>query len=114
MELTQIFLNFLNYIRNILPEINITLPHRLSPGVSQTCWDLTIGFYGKHLTFKNVINTTKLFVDLLKMVLDTLMNYLYLHHIDKCGSLAVEMYDFLYHSFCGQRTTFLMLKNIFV
>ena len=51
LKLTQIFLNFLYDIRNILPEINITSPSSFPPGVSQTCWDLTIGLYGKHLTF---------------------------------------------------------------
>ena len=51
LKLTQIFLNFLYDIRNISPEINITLPCNFPPGVSQTCWDLTVGFYGKHLTF---------------------------------------------------------------
>ena len=45
------FLNFLYDIRNISPEIGITLPCSFPPRVSQTCWDLTIGFYGKHLTF---------------------------------------------------------------
>ena len=48
---SQIFLNFLHDLRGILPEINKTLPCNFSPGVSQTWWNLTIGFYGKQLTF---------------------------------------------------------------
>ena len=51
LKLTQIFLNFLYDIRNISPEINITLPCSFPSRVSQTCWDLTIGFYGKDITF---------------------------------------------------------------
>ena len=46
---SQIFLNFLYNLRGMLPEIdkNCSFP----PGVSQTWWNLTIGFYGKHVTF---------------------------------------------------------------
>ena len=51
---SNIFLNFLYDIRNISPEMNIISPCSFPPGVSQTCWDLTIGFYGKHLiSFSN-------------------------------------------------------------
>ena len=48
---SQFFLNFLYHIRGILPEININLPCSFPLGMSQTWWNLTIGFYGKHLTF---------------------------------------------------------------
>ena len=48
---SQFFLNFLYNIRGILQEININSPCSLPPGVSQTWWNLTIGLYGKHLTF---------------------------------------------------------------
>ena len=47
----QIFLIFLHDLRGIIPEINKYLPCSFPPGVSQTWWNLTIGFYGKHLTF---------------------------------------------------------------
>ena len=46
---SQIFLNFLHDLRGILPEIDKNLPCSFPPGVSQTWWNLTIGFYGKHL-----------------------------------------------------------------
>ena len=45
------FLNFLYDIRGILPEININSPCSFPTGDPQTWWDLTIGFYGRHLTF---------------------------------------------------------------
>ena len=48
---SHFFLNFLYDIRDILPEININSPCSFPPAVSQTWWNLTIGFYGKHLTF---------------------------------------------------------------
>ena len=41
---SQIFLNSLHDLRGILPEINKTLPCSFPPGVSQTWWNLTIGF----------------------------------------------------------------------
>ena len=41
---------------------------------------------------KTLINTTTLFVDLLKNLIDML--YLYLHNVAKGGAFAVEMYDF--------------------
>ena len=86
LKMTQIFLNFLYDIRNILPEINITFPCSFPPAVSQTGWDLTIGFYGKYLTFISnllLIDTSKLFDELLKNLIDMLMTYLYLHHVTK-------------------------------
>ena len=49
-NLLKLTLNFLYVVRNITPEVNVTSPCSLPPGVSQTCWDLTIGFYGKHLS----------------------------------------------------------------
>ena len=48
---SQICLSFLHDLRGILPEINKNLLCSFPPGVSQTWWNLTIGFYGKHLTF---------------------------------------------------------------
>ena len=51
--------------------------------MSQTCWELTIGFYGKHLISNLLINTRKLFVDLLKNLIDMLIKYLYLNHVEK-------------------------------
>ena len=48
---SQIFLNFCHDLRGILPEIDKNLPCSFPPGVSQTWWNLTISFYGKHLTF---------------------------------------------------------------
>ena len=48
---SQIFLNFLHDLRGILPEIDKDLPCSFPPGMSQTWWNLTIGFDGKHLTF---------------------------------------------------------------
>ena len=52
LKLTLNFLfNYLYDIRGILPEININSLRSFPPGVSQTWWYLTIGFYGKHLTF---------------------------------------------------------------
>ena len=47
----QIFLNFLHDLRGILPEIDKDLLCSFPTGVSQTWWNFTIGFYGKHLTF---------------------------------------------------------------
>ena len=48
---SQIFLNFVHDLRGILPEIDNKFPYSFPLGVSQTWWNLTIGFYGKHLTF---------------------------------------------------------------
>ena len=48
---SQIFLNFLHDLRGILPEINKNLQFSFPPGGSQTWWNLTIGFCGRHLTF---------------------------------------------------------------
>ena len=48
---SQIFLNFLHDLRGILPEIDTNLLCSFPPGVSQTWLNLTIGIYGKHLTF---------------------------------------------------------------
>ena len=53
LKLTQILLNVLYDIRDILPEMNINSLYTFPPAVSQTWWNLTIGFYGKHLTFLN-------------------------------------------------------------
>ena len=53
LKLTQNLLNVLYDIRDILPEMNINSLYTFFPGVSHTWWNLTIGFYGKHLTFLN-------------------------------------------------------------
>ena len=82
-------------LRGILPEIDTNLPCSFPPGVSQTWWNLTIGFYGIHLTF----HTTKLNVDLLKNLIDMFMEYVCVHHVVKGRGFAVEMYNFLYHSY---------------
>ena len=50
---SRILLNFLHDLTGILPEIDNSLPRSFPPGVSQTWWNLTIGFYGKQLTFLN-------------------------------------------------------------
>ena len=47
------FLNSLHDIRGMLPEIDINLPCSFLPGVSQTWWNLTIGFYKNHLNFRS-------------------------------------------------------------
>ena len=72
------FLNFLHDLRGILPEIDKNLPCSFPPGVSQTWWNLTIGFFGKHLTFFSKLN-----VDLLKNLIDMFMEYLCVHHVVK-------------------------------
>ena len=46
---SQIVPNLLD-LRGILPEIDKNLQCSFPPGVSQTWWNLAIGFYGKHLT----------------------------------------------------------------
>ena len=33
------------------------------------------------------------------------MKHLYLHHVAKLGTFAVEMYDFLYHSYSETKLT---------
>ena len=50
---SRILLNLLHDLTGILPEIDNSLPCIFPPGVSQTWWNLTIGFYGKQLTFLN-------------------------------------------------------------
>ena len=50
-----------------------------SPGVSQTWWNLTIGFYGKHLTFLSNSFIQQNCVDLMKTLIDMFMKYLYVH-----------------------------------
>ena len=54
---SQIFLNFLYDLRGILPEIDENLLCSFPPGVSQTWRNLTIGFYGKYLTFLTFLLT---------------------------------------------------------
>ena len=49
--------------------------------------------------YKQFINTERLFVDFLKRFTDMLMKYLYLRHVAKRGAFAVEMNEFLYHSY---------------
>ena len=51
LKLPLKFFNFLHDLRGILPGIDTNLPCSFPPGVSQAWWNLTIGFYGKHLTF---------------------------------------------------------------
>ena len=53
LKVTQFKKNVLHDIRGKLLEIDINLPCSFPPGVSQKWWNLTIGLYGKHLTFLN-------------------------------------------------------------
>ena len=83
LKITQIFLNFLNDIRDISPEINLTLPCSFPPGVSQTCWNLTNRFLWKAPNFFSNQSIQQNCVDLLKNLIDMLIKHLYVHDVAK-------------------------------
>ena len=43
-----------------------------------------------------------------KQLIDMLMKYLYLHDVANWGAFAIEMYDFLYHSYSKINTPLFM------